>query len=391
MKKSILNIQGKIERLVYKPGILMSQIELKKYPFEKFNINESAATGIITFGEKNSVAYSKWVTPKRTRSYPFARIYDTYNFGGKIVTIIPIIKDEGIGASKNKSNNDRINYITLSWMNLMNIYVILAWYETAEKKSEYRITNQKFSDLYIKTKLAQIAEYKFDAHHWNREHFKKDFSDTLKNAVNSYTQISKNLKVKMHSFEDHLIFLGKILESGDLISLEKFADYTLSKSKMAAKREIAVNHVRESLSKFTTKGLFEMTNYLGGKYYLTADEIKYDTKNNQLTILESKNSTNGKLPSLPDIKDGLFKLLLFNQIKTLKINEQLTKFSVGIRLTGNIDFPITLPASKKSIETFCNKNKLSKSDALNIILVNQEASNNNYTAKVEDNSNEFFY
>ena len=276
-------------------------------------------------------------------------------------------------------------------MNLMNVYVILAWYEEAEKKSEYRITNQKFNNLYIKTKLSQITEYKFDAHHWNREHFRKDFSDVLKKAVSSYIQISRNLNVKMHSFEEHLNFLDKIAENDTAISLEKFAEYTLSKSKMAATREIDVYHIRESLSKFTTKGLFEMTNYLGGKYYLTADEIKYDVKNNHLTIVESKNSTDGKLPSLTDIKDGLFKLLLFNQIKVLRVNGKIANFSVGLRLTGKLKSPINLPTNEKVVETFCSKNKLSKSDTFSILLVNQEASNNNYIAKITSNLNEFHY
>lgn len=52
MKKSILNIEGKIERLVYKPGALMSQIKIGNHLFEEFNINDANATGIVTFGEK---------------------------------------------------------------------------------------------------------------------------------------------------------------------------------------------------------------------------------------------------------------------------------------------------------------------------------------------------
>ena len=38
---------------------------------------------------------SWWVSPKRTRSYPYARVYDSLSFPGRKVTVIPIIKDEG--------------------------------------------------------------------------------------------------------------------------------------------------------------------------------------------------------------------------------------------------------------------------------------------------------
>ena len=151
---------AKITNLTYKAGSIVKETNIKKYPFDNFDINKSSATGLITFNDGNQISFAKWVTPKRTRSYPFSRLYDIYHFSGKVVAIIPIIKDEGIGKSKNKSNNDRVNFITLSWMNLMNIYVVLAWYDTAEKKSEYRITNQKFNSEYVKSKLEEIKNYK---------------------------------------------------------------------------------------------------------------------------------------------------------------------------------------------------------------------------------------
>lgn len=66
---------------------------LTKVAFEAFDVNQSRAYGIIQTDDAE-LAYSKWVSPKRTRSYPFARIYNTYN-ASKILTIIPIIKDEG--------------------------------------------------------------------------------------------------------------------------------------------------------------------------------------------------------------------------------------------------------------------------------------------------------
>jgi hypothetical protein len=82
---------------------------------EQFDVNESRAYGIIE-AQNTEVAYSKWGSLKRTRSYPFARIYNTYN-ASKILTIIPIIKDEG-----RDGDLDKLQYSTVSWMNLINIY-----------------------------------------------------------------------------------------------------------------------------------------------------------------------------------------------------------------------------------------------------------------------------
>ena len=38
---------------------------------------------ILTINDKNEIAVSWWVSPKRTRSYPYARVYDTLGFAGK--------------------------------------------------------------------------------------------------------------------------------------------------------------------------------------------------------------------------------------------------------------------------------------------------------------------
>lgn len=372
-------IKAKIENLNYRAGITMKNTKLKEYKFGNFDINEATASGIVEIDSKNKIAYSKWVTPKRTRSYPFARIYDTYSFGGKRITVIPVIKDEGIGASRNKSNNDRINFITLSWMNLTNVFVILAWYSGAEKKDEYRITGQKFDIAYVNKKIKEISEYQFDAHHWNNKHFTDDFVSVYKKAVSSYEKISKELEVKMHTSEGHNQFLEKIISSDKTkINLDKFAVETLGKSKLAAARETSTTHKREFLTENSEKPIFEMQNNLGGNYYLTSDEIFIDEKSKKVIIQESKNATDSRLPKEADIKDGLFKILLFSQIKDLKIDDVKYQYSVSLKLTGTISSSISLPAEKAAIENFIKKENFSNSEAKLIIMLDEEAIENKY-------------
>lgn len=57
-----------------------------------FDINALPSVSLVDFGGK-SIALSKWVSPKRTRSYP-SLVYDTFDCGAsKVATIIPLIKD----------------------------------------------------------------------------------------------------------------------------------------------------------------------------------------------------------------------------------------------------------------------------------------------------------
>ncbi|MCA1624887.1 MAG: hypothetical protein LC768_03150 [Acidobacteria bacterium] len=83
-----MNIAGKITGLKYK--ILLSD-NLKEVGIENFDINEIPSACLLT-DDTYIFAVSKWVSPKRTRSYPFERVFNTLNVSKKI-TVIPIVKD----------------------------------------------------------------------------------------------------------------------------------------------------------------------------------------------------------------------------------------------------------------------------------------------------------
>ena len=67
--------------------------------------------------KENKVAMSWWVSAKRTRSYPYARVYSTLNFSGKKITIIPVVKDEG-----KQGDRDFLQWDTVSLMSLLGVY-----------------------------------------------------------------------------------------------------------------------------------------------------------------------------------------------------------------------------------------------------------------------------
>ena len=131
-----LHFSGFIKGVRYIPflGAKLTEIDL-----HNFNINEVKSSGII-IKDNYKLGYSKWVSPKRTRSYPFARICNTYNCS-KIITVIPIIKDQG-----KDGDRDMIQYSTISWMNLLNIFIVFGYYDKAIKNtSKKQIAKQKIT------------------------------------------------------------------------------------------------------------------------------------------------------------------------------------------------------------------------------------------------------
>ena len=152
--RDLHNCTGFIKGVTYQTFLNENLTEIG---FDGFDVNQAKPFGLIKLeSPKTEIAYSKWVSPKRTRSYPFARIYNTYN-SGKVITIIPVIKDEG-----KDGDRDRIQFSTISWMNLLNIYIVLTYYNSAEKsfnrgqEHKHKLTNQQFDNELVKSQIQEI-------------------------------------------------------------------------------------------------------------------------------------------------------------------------------------------------------------------------------------------
>ena len=83
-----MNIKAVIKGIEYR-NILHT--DLKEISMDDFDINAAPSNFLLKFN-KNKLAVSKWVSPKRTRSYPYERVYNTLSATKKI-TIIPVVKD----------------------------------------------------------------------------------------------------------------------------------------------------------------------------------------------------------------------------------------------------------------------------------------------------------
>ncbi|MCC6498850.1 MAG: hypothetical protein IT313_01140 [Anaerolineales bacterium] len=371
-----LQFEGFIKDVSYQAHLTS---DLVIYGFNEFDVNKAKSFGVINH-PNGQVAYSKWTSPKRTRTYPFARLYNTYN-AQKILTIIPVMKDEGLDGDL-----DKIQYSTISWMNLLNVYIVLAYYERADKnrsskqKNRDKLTSQKLNAKTIKDQIKTIVSYKQSALHWNRTLFETRFVEIYEKAIASYELISSKSKVKVHPKGTKLQYLESVRKD-----YRRFRDISLRGSQGAALRESKTVHAQEFLED-GGKSVFLIENYLGGIYHLTVDEVLHDR--GEYVIQESKNSTKKFLPSISDIKDGLFKLILFSNLDSLKVRGRKVKFSTRLKLTGyKVKGNIQFPCRKTEFDDFVRLNKVSRAYQETLHKLNLEATNNkNLTIEVRGNN-----
>ncbi len=349
-----MKIHGEIKGIKYK---LFLHKPLTRFPLENLDraLSEKASF-ILRVNEDNEFAVSWWVSPKRTRSYPYARVYDTLGFSGKKVTIIPVIKDEG-----KDGDRDFLQWDTISLMSLLGVYVIVGYYIQADRNPRYRnkITNQRFDTKYIKKEIQRLLSYQSDALHWNLEQIDK-ISHIADMAFNAYNKISKKLGVEMHSMKSAERRI-KELHKGK----EEFMKLSRKLAHKAQERESVTAQPKEYLAGI--KGMITIKNYLGGYYYFTCDEVEIHGED--IYLIEGKHTTTGNLPSEGDIKDGLIKMILFTNLENVKVDGQKYNPVPVLKLTTNSRF---------------NENLLSKSKRKLFNLLKEEAKYNGFKIKIND-------
>lgn len=365
-----LHFRGEIRNIQYKAFLTE---ELPEYDIDGFDINQAGTYGKILYTD-GEIAFSKWVSPKRTRSYPFERIYNTLNSRTRL-TVIPVLKDEGLDGDL-----DRVQYSTISWMNLMNVHIVLAYYDNAAKnirplqRSKNKITSQEFNGDIVNQQIQQIIEgQQQSALHWNLDLIESRFTEIYGLALESYADISRNTKVRVHDRESQEQYLAIIMRD-----FHNFRDVSLRGSKGASIRETQTAHELEYLSD-GAKASFEIENYLGGMYYLTADEVIREEDTGVYIIQESKNSSAGFLPGLSDIKDGLFKLILYENLHHLMLDSNSVEFRTRLKLTGKkVKGLLSMPCDNNLVAEFVelNKETASKREIETLFKLNVEASNN---------------
>jgi hypothetical protein len=109
-------------------------------------------------------------------------------------------------------------------------------------------------------------------------------------------------------------------------------EFSREKAEKAQIREMLTTQPKENLSTLS-KAKITITNYLGGQYFFTVDEILIEK--DTIYLIESKHSKNSALPSKGDIKDGLLKMILYSNLCEVEVNGLKMKNIAVLNLTSN--------------------------------------------------------
>jgi len=341
-----MDIYAKITGIKYTPFLCRKLHTFYSKDFDEALSKE--ATFILKISDEQQIAVSWWVSAKRTRSYPYTRVYDSLSFSGKKVTIIPIVKDEGADGDR-----DFLQWDTVSLMSLLGVYVIISYYKDASLNPSYsnKITNQQYDTQHILHEIKRLLSYQSDALHWNLSQLEKA-GEVGEKALESYIQISARLGVRMHSLDSARKRIEKLLEGK-----ETFLNLSRDLAKKAQEREIVTKQPKEKLK--GAKATITIKNYLGGEYFFTADEAEKHGKD--LFLIEGKHTKSKNLPSLADIKDGLLRMILLTNVENVRIGENqfnpipILKLTTGNTFrAGSISKPQKEILSKLKIESETN-------------------------------------
>ncbi|HZY10118.1 MAG TPA: hypothetical protein VFF29_03095 [Bacteroidota bacterium] len=315
-----MDVSAKITGIKYTP-LICRELET----FEISNLQKSfprIGTFLLKI-EGKEFAVSWWTSAKRTRTYPYARVYNSLSFHGKKVTIIPIYKDEGLDGDR-----DYLQWDTVSLMSLLGIYTIISYYRDAAKSKKYKnkIASQRFDLNHISGELRRLLSYQSDSLHWNLDQINR-VGKICQMALNAYSTTSKRLGVKMHSKKSAEERIKELLKGK-----ENFMSLSRRLAHDAQRRESLTKQPKESLT--GEKATITIKNYLGGYYYLTVDEIKI--RGNEIELIEGKHSKKSLLPALSDIKDGLVKMMLFTNLKDVRTEKDRYKHRSILKLTSDV-------------------------------------------------------
>lgn len=161
-------------------------------------------------------------------------------------------------------------------------------------------------------------------------------------------------------------------------------EFSREKAEKAQAREFVTLQPKESLSTFS-KAKITITNYLGGQYFLTVDEVEITKEG--IYLIEGKHSKNSLLPSKGDIKDGLLKMILYSNLKDVQADGRKMKSCPVLLLTSSkLKGSITSLDSKTERDTFFEKNKFTALQIETMETIINEAVNNKFVVKLQYSS-----
>ncbi|HZH34982.1 MAG TPA: hypothetical protein VEX64_09090, partial [Pyrinomonadaceae bacterium] len=361
-------ISGDISEIKYKQFV---NDTLRESKLENFDINLAPGAFFLSRGAEK-IAVSRWISPKRTRSYPYERVYDTLAYDGKKAVIIPVVKDEGLGGER-----DFLQWDTFSLMNLLEVYVVLGYYDQATKslRKADSLVAQQYNREFVAAKLKELSQSNLSAVEWNLREL-KNLKQTIEKARAAYQKISEETGVRLHNPQGLETFERKL--SGDIL---QFLEFSRQKSQKAQTREFLTDQPNETLTT-RTKSRITISDYLGGKYFYTVDEAVFE--NGTLYLIESKHNQGGKLTGTGDIKEGLVKMIVYRNMVDVRRNGKPVKSMPVLRLTASqMQGSISSEAKPEDLAKFIELNRFDRKQAELLQNLFKEAKQNDFLIRLE--------
>ena len=243
------------------------------------------------------------------------------------------MKDEG-----KDGDRDFLQWDTVSLMSLLNVHVIIAYYSSAQKSPRYanKITQQKFDIRHIENQLAELLHFKSDALHWNLKQLEQAEAIGT-TALEYYRRIGQTLNVELKSPDSAKRKIDMLKD------MNTFRRQSRKLAQEAQRRESKTDHPFELVQ--GVKGNIDIQNSVGGIYHLTADEL--EIREEQIRLIEAKNTTREVITAVSDIKDGLLKMVLFSNLEPIKFGETELPVVPVLKLTSTSGRPVENLGSAK--------------------------------------------
>jgi len=350
-------IEGNMEKRSYK---FTHKLKLYNIPFRQA-MEQMNKQFLSKFPNGENIAISVWTTPKRTKTPPWPRVYETLSYSGKKITIIPVQASYGLYGDHNI-----IQPSTISWITAMaDIYVIIGVYTNASKKAKGApsantnphkqstqgkavFTNFKFDLDDIENQITEIIEKNPKVNDWNLLQIRK-IPKLLSESIEHNKRFGIKLGVKVQNFsraEKRLVAWKK--------NHDEFLAEFDERSVDAQNREYNSSQKLENVP--GNKGKVEINVQHFPKLHLTADSMEVHENEKIITLLEGKNSTKETFPSNEMVLEQLVKFMVFKNCD-FQINEDVYQKRLICYVTGTgKPSTVEIKAKYQDIIDECNTN-----------------------------------
>ncbi len=366
-----LEISANLKPILDYRFIINKSLELPKFSLNELKSVETIEKSFLVDVDGRQIAISYWIGSKRSRTYPFPRLYDILQEKNiKKIALIPIVKDEGPPDEngKHKGERDYLAWSTFTMCSFLNVYLIPTFHVKATQSTRYanKVTNHDVDRTYVIEKIKEISKTTKSPKEWNGEQ-RQNLGSIVGAALDGYERIRAETGIPID-----IPTIAKKLETRK--NGEDFKNDSQQASLQARCTEVKTAEQQR-------ERLFELLKCPIDLIHDTKEVIfwapdGYIQKNDCVYLVESKNSRN--MPSMSQIKDALLKIILYCGIKEAKTQNKKTIHTHPVLLLSSEQLSVEEMKNKCSSEFLdeCKQNRIT------LVLAGQKSTTDNVIKQI---------